>query len=747
MQDFSATAIRISAEGEVPFSVADRGVVAGSRRITADSFRRLTSRLKKSAVIPDLAVDLQAALSLEEPPQASVDTLPAPGIEPESTPSWTDDLELRPVADLPALPIDGLELPRFIPLEVAASPAPEPSVLPAGEESFDLPLPETASEEIFEPPFAEGEELAAVTLPAAATVDEASDSGPEVTPEFSGSEPEHPEFPDFGVVEAQPAPPAFEDDDPPVQHVEPAIAEIVEPLLVEPDMAALHRAEAESPVIAEAVHMPEAEPRPHREVEVTPAAPGAAARAPKGDTPLADKVVEALVKTVSEAVYAKPTAAERAAFLREVAELVERGEADPVVVHTPNETETTAEASPPAPVRDNEPEAPVIGTSIAEKLGSDSPLLRKTENADPFASPLTARFMPARPTETPEADEDTGELALSLLEMMSGGAASSQPQERALAADTLLRLIPRIPARQLLAIAERVAIMEQPPSLLVARLIRDPRPEIAAPLLERCMHISDHDLMLAATEGDVQKQRMTARRRVISPTLSDQLIARGDTSVILTLVRNPGAALNHDAFYRLAEHAIQHQSVLAPLTTRADLPAPVAFELFWHVPQELRRFIFSRFLTDSENLNRILKITLATQQSPGEGGLISAESRFPPREAVDEAVDLFASGSLDRGAAKLADIAGVVPETALRAVADRDGEPLAVILKALGYPRGKFGDALAKLQKSEVQLVDPNRKLEDLQRIFETLSFNKARILLTYWDWFMRKSGPYAPHN
>jgi len=75
--------------------------------------------------------------------------------------------------------------------------------------------------------------------------------------------------------------------------------------------------------------------------------------------------------------------------------------------------------------------------------------------------------------------------------------------------------------------------------------------------------------------------------------------------VLLTLIRNPGAVFSHGAFFKLATEASEHHSLLAPLATRADLPVPVAFELFWFLPQELRRFIFSRFLTDSENLTKI----------------------------------------------------------------------------------------------------------------------------------------------
>ena len=470
---------------------------------------------------------------------------------------------------------------------------------------------------------------------------------------------------------------------------------------------------------------------------------------------LAGHVVDAMMKTIASAVYAKPSASERAAFLREMASIMHAAaDAD----ETPRRTRvepviqaaipavTQALVTPVAPAAPASVEVAVTGV-IAERLGP-APLLKTNQSPgqdDPFAlSVLPARLAEPKPAETLNADEESGDLAMTLLDMMSGGT-GSLPHERTLAADTLLRILPRIPVKQLLSVVERVAIMETPPALLVAKLIRDTRPEVVGPLLERCSHISDQDLMNAAPDGDSTKLRMVARRRILSTVLSDFLIAVGEPGVLLTLIRNPGAALSHEAFYKLAEHATAHHGLLAPLATRADLPPPVAFELFWHVPQELRRFIFSRFLTDSEMLNKILRITLATHGN--EGGDAMGEGKFPPRESLDAAIDLAAANKIDKAAQAFADLGGIAWETAFRILADRDGEPVTVLLKALGASRAGFEEAITKLRLGDAGVLRPDRNPEELQNIFESLSFNKARILLTYWDWYMRKAGPYAPHN
>ena len=586
-------------------------------------------------------------------------------------------------------------------------------ILAEPQAAFEAPLDDT---QVFADIFADEPEIACDDLPEeSAAVLEVVAEEPEP---FLDSEPQEPQT----FVEALPDEPETADD----------LTAESETIEVQTEQAAEGASEP-TQINVETVETVEAaavEPEPE----------------PKTSTSeIAGRVVEAMLKTISTAIYSKPSSAERAAFLREIAELTgqEANRVDPLRLDAGMPAVLGAEIAPPGILPAPEPMAEIL----ASRIGPAAALLKaKPDQPDPFAQNLThSRLAEPRPVETVDADEGSGELALTLLDMMSGGSGTALPHERTLAADTLLRILPRIPVKQLLAVVERVAIMETPPPLLVAKLIRDSRHDVVAPLLERCSNISDQDLMNAAPDGDAPKLRMIARRRILSTVLSDHLISTGEPGVVLTLIRNPGAALSHSAFFRLAEFASEHHGLLAPLATRADLPPPVAFELFWHVPQELRRFIFSRFLTDSETLNKILRITLATYS--GDDGEPSNDVKFPPRETIDAAITQAAAFRLDDASQQFSEMGSISKDTALRILSDREGEPFTVLMKALGYPRTKFEEALARLSHADAGILRPDRSAEELQAIFDGLSFNKARILLTYWDWYVRKSGPYAPHN
>ncbi len=78
---------------------------------------------------------------------------------------------------------------------------------------------------------------------------------------------------------------------------------------------------------------------------------------------------------------------------------------------------------------------------------------------------------------------------------------------------------------------------------------------------------------------------------------------------------------------------------------------------------------------------------------------------------------------------------------------DPDGEPLTVVFKAMGVTRAFFAEIMKRCANSPRSMLTSERNLSELQVMFDLLSFNKARTLLTYWDWAIEKTGPYTRHT
>ncbi len=757
------------------------GDLIPDRRITADSFRLLTARLKKKppAIAPtelppepaslapleilEETVISASAAEMEQPnghaPEDIEFTLPEVAVKkPWAWLTPTDPVDASIFDQLPepeaplqaeeeAKPAAQSEPWRQIPFEeFFATPAvsePEPETAPPEPEAIaaepdvawiepELPslepvavLPETELAMV-EPEIAAPEPVVVlpepevaiaepeVVSPASSTV--AADAELEMgKSEVALPEPAvvlaEPELPPAEVVTVSPEP-------------ETAVAES-EPdlLLAEPKMASPEPDSTISEPIAVAPEPVAVAPEP--EVEKPKPAydkPSIRRKPPAGKLKLGDDLLPVSgmlvegIGDVSKAVFTTPSPIDRSAFLAEVAAL----------------------AAADAAWEKTKADLPLV---IADAVAKPKPQIRRVKSVDdPFA-----KIAPEEPVPKPvleNDDDDAGELARSLLDMMLSNPSAGQPQERALAADALLKLVPRIPLKALVTVVDRISIMESPPHLLVSKLINDPRIEVAGPLLELCNQISDQVLGKVIATGQVSLMRLIARRRSISATLSDQLIEFDDPSVILTLVRNSGANLSHHAFPRLADHAQRHHAILAPLATRPDLPAPIAFELFWFVPAELRRYLLSRFLTDSETLTKILKITHAMG-----GGEQGTETRFPDREQIESFVEFLNDGKLPEAANLLAEIAAIQTDNAARIIADANGEPLTIALKAIGTNRVRFGEIIDILKASDFCIIASTRSTVELQNIFDSMSFNKARVLLTYWDWAVLKSGPYAPAN
>lgn len=388
-----------------------------------------------------------------------------------------------------------------------------------------------------------------------------------------------------------------------------------------------------------------------------------------------------------------------------------------------------------------EPESRPSEVAIARP--ADNQAAVETAVAAPSPPPPSSEPDHGRPTslapppETVDIDPKAGETARMLLDMMASVSGGAQPQERALAADTLLRLVDRMPEGELCALAERLALMEQPPQMLVTRLINHADDQVAQHLIENGRAISDRDLENLARNCDFARMRMIARRRCVSARLSDVLIAAGDASVRLTVVRNPGVDISHDGFVRLVAAAADQPALQAPLATRADLPSQVAFTLFWLLPKELRRYVISRFLTDSEAVEKILAVTMAMEKGSRRG------DRFASAAEIEKLTALVETGS-SAAAAHLAAIAGIGEETARRIIADAGGEPLSVAMKALGTSRAVFTEAVRRWIASPDSKLGDGLSADEMQALFDSLSFNKSRVLLTYWDWAAREAGPYA---
>ncbi len=406
--------------------------------------------------------------------------------------------------------------------------------------------------------------------------------------------------------------------------------------------------------------------------------------------------------------------------------------------------EQPAELAPPAmpqppaaPEQPAEPEQPAASVPPATPEQNTPPPAAPDQSAV-SETPAPEQAAPEQPA--PPVDEALDRARLmdalhTLLDVMGMPDSAAQPQERALAADALLMLLPKVATPRIYAaLGRRLCLMERPPLPLLNAVLACGLPDVTGQVLADA-RIPERALLDIVAKENPEELRHVVRRRNITTALSDALVRHGGAETAMRLLRNRLAAIHEGTFWRLLSLARDNPALRAPMATREDLPATVAFELFWYLAPAQRRHVLSRFLGDSGMLGKLLNIALPDRPAlPREDRVMRTESM----------IELIIEGDLESAAHNMARLSGLDQSLCARVIADASGEPLAVMVKALGYSRTVFPQIIARLIASPASPVDSARDGEELQAMFDVLSTGKAWMLLLYWDWAARRAGPYA---
>ncbi len=372
------------------------------------------------------------------------------------------------------------------------------------------------------------------------------------------------------------------------------------------------------------------------------------------------------------------------------------------------------------------PGQPAIGPDVA------------AEGLPAQTAPAAGAGGAAKSAEAGADDREKEHVATSLLEVLAQPDSAINPHVRSMAMDTLQALLPEIGTPGFLRmLARRLCLMERPPATLLRTLLAGNDREIVQTLLLDA-RMPESLLVEIAERSDPEVQRILARRRRLSTAVCNALLKSDDPEVMLELLRNRNAVIEEHGFWAVVRLAQQEHNLHAPLVTREDLPAAVAFDLFWDLPPMQRRFVISRFVSDSEMLERILKIVrpVAAELDPADRAM-----------HIETVIAMICDGDTDAAARRLSRLTGLHADACGRIVSDASGEALTITFKALGLQRRVFNDVIERIRTAPASPMDGHRDIEELRILFDTLSTNKSWVMLTYWDWSARSLGPYSDRD
>jgi uncharacterized protein (DUF2336 family) len=322
--------------------------------------------------------------------------------------------------------------------------------------------------------------------------------------------------------------------------------------------------------------------------------------------------------------------------------------------------------------------------------------------------------------------------------------------ERAMTSDLLVELLRDASLVERERVAQRLAVMGDPPGPLARVLLRDTL-SVARPLLEAATQLSDADLIACLYQAGPEHRRLIAQRRGVSEIVSDALIDMDEEAVAEALLRNDLARLSHHGIEHLVATSRDAPHLASLLLRRAELRPSHAYVLFWWADAETRLSILQRFAIARDILEEAVEDLLHVPGGGPEDDLsrkaldfIGRRQRNPeaarkrPFESLEAAVAAAEADLTPEIGEEISYLAGLKPVTGAKIFTDPGGEPLALLCKAAGLPRSALRALWRGLRRQDVDRSGgTDHALERALVVYDALSVDRAQTVLRYWNWSM----------
>jgi len=321
--------------------------------------------------------------------------------------------------------------------------------------------------------------------------------------------------------------------------------------------------------------------------------------------------------------------------------------------------------------------------------------------------------------------------------------------ERSMTADLLIELLREAAVEERIRIARRVASVSEIPTGLARLLLRDEL-EVARALLENSNGLSDTDLIDCARQSTPEHRRIIAARRGIHEVVVDALIDFAEPIVIECVLRNDLARLSHTSVEDIVAATRDNPRLIPLLLRRSELRPSHAYVMFWWADADCRRTILQRFAVSREVLqDAVSDIFSMAAEENWQDPLTRKALQFierrqrnraalekSPFESLDEAIEVAAESMTREVAEEIAYLSGLKPMTGAKIFTDPGGEPLAILCKATGLPRGAVRALWRGLRRPETDAAgNLSPGLERVLTLFDTIAVDRAQTVLRYWNW------------
>jgi uncharacterized protein (DUF2336 family) len=253
------------------------------------------------------------------------------------------------------------------------------------------------------------------------------------------------------------------------------------------------------------------------------------------------------------------------------------------------------------------------------------------------------------------------------------------------------RLIEEIEAKARAELSHTLAKLNNPPIETVRRLAKDDDITVARPVLERSPGLPEADLIdIARTMSQAHLLAISGRTGIAEP-VTDELIRRGDSSVVRSVADNRQARLSEQGFTVLVVQAESDGILAEKVGARPDIPLPLFRELISKATDVVQQRLLAASKPDRQaDIRRVLaKVSLevGTARSRNYAAARDLIDVLHQRGELNEAalLDLAKTGKYEETVAALSKLCLVPIDVVDRLMGGDRPDPVLILCKSAGW--------------------------------------------------------------
>jgi len=161
-------------------------------------------------------------------------------------------------------------------------------------------------------------------------------------------------------------------------------------------------------------------------------------------------------------------------------------------------------------------------------------------------------------------------------------------EQRALFDDIMGRLVGEIENSARAAFGERLATIANAPPKVSCMLALDDSIEVARPLLMKSDQLDDETLITGAKTKGQEHLLAISRRKMLSESITDVLIERGNQQVVVSTAANSGARFSEFGYSTLVTRSEANDELALTVWSRTEIPREHLLTLFATASEAVR---------------------------------------------------------------------------------------------------------------------------------------------------------------